>query len=119
MTFDMSNLSKHGQELYENDGFYEVQVPYQLNGKDNGGTPFNLTIDFVLPEPLALDFPQPNEPSLTSHIVDERIRFVNEHLLELLNKGFVIQISDASSHFKSLSEAKEQYENGSLTLVKI
>lgn len=85
---DKTALSNEGQELYDTNGYHELIIPLIHDEHDDNGTPFYMTIDFVLDDELTEKYERFDPEESSNFLTKSRLR-------ELLNKGYVIQVYDA------------------------
>lgn len=100
---DKSALSDEGQELYDTNGYHELIIPFLHDDHDENGTPFYMTIDFVLDDELTEKYERFEPEESAGFLTKSRLR-------ELLNKGYVIQVYDAEPVINDVAELSDELD---------
>lgn len=86
-----ARLSEEGMRILDETGYVEVYVPYTYQGEDAGGTPFQMTVDFV-----ADDVPEVDGDADEREYQDQtrhRQDWASRNLFRLIREGKVLSIS--------------------------
>lgn len=106
---DKSNLSKEGKEILKNRGYYEEYVPFVFENKPKPSTPYNMTVDFVVPKEDLETFKR------IENTREERQKYLSDKLNYLIRKGFVLDIT--GDMINSIEEYKEEEDNIKTVLI--
>lgn len=101
---DKSALSDDGQRLYDEKGYHELIIPFLHDDHDDDGTPFYMTIDFVLDDELSEKYARFDPEESSDFLTKSRLR-------ELLNKGYVIQVYDGEPVIGSVQELDDELDS--------
>lgn len=102
MAMDKSMMSEKGRKLLDQEGFYEVHLPYIMRDRENPGTPFRMTVDFVSQKDLERS---------------ERAPFVARNLDRLVEQGYVQSIY-GDGPISSIRDLKRARKSGDLEIMR-
>lgn len=102
MAMDKSAMSSKGRKLLNEKGFYEVHLPYIMNDRENPGTPFRMTVDFVSQKDLERG---------------ERAPFAARNLDRLIEQGYVQSIY-GDGPISSIEDFKRARKRGDLEIMR-